>query len=209
MTEKERVSGIISVLDKRYGSGLIPTLDYSTPWQLLVATVLSAQCTDERVNKVTPDLFKAYPDLYSMAGADKEDVERLIKSAGFWRQKARNIIGSAIRIVDAYKGEVPDNMEDLLTLPGVGRKTASVILGHVYKVPSIVVDTHVKRVSFRLGLTGSKDPEKVESDLKERLPEDRWIDWNSWIIRFGREICRAAKPCCGTCPLSPYCPGKM
>ena len=209
MDESERVSEIIFVLDKRYSTDLIPTLDYKTPWQLLVATILSAQCTDERVNLVTPALFKAYPDVYSMASADIRKVEIMINSVGFWRQKAKNIVASAIRIVDTYKGEVPGSMEDLLTLPGVGRKTASVILGHIYKIPSIVVDTHVKRVSYRLGLTKSKDPEKVESDLKECLPKDRWIDWNSWIIRFGREICRSAKPDCGICPLSPFCPGKM
>ena len=164
---KERISHILSALDKEYGTDFICYLNYETPWQLLIAVILSAQCTDARVNIVTADLFKKYPTIKDFAAADLKELEQDIRSIGFYHMKAKNIIQCAKRLVEEYGGIVPEKMEDLLTLAGVGRKTANVIRGNIYHVPSIVVDTHVKRISRKLGLTKETEPEKIESGSDE------------------------------------------
>ena len=181
-------------------------INYETPWQLLIAVILSAQCTDARVNIVTADLFKKYPTIKDFAAADLKELEQDIRSIGFYHMKAKNIIQCAKRLVEEYGGIVPEKLEDLLTLAGVGRKTANVIRGNIYHVPSIVVDTHVKRISRKLGLTKETEPEKIESDLMKILPEDHWILWNIHIITLGRTICTARKPDCGNCFLKQWCP---
>ena len=203
---KERIVHILSALDKEYGTGFICYLNYETPWQLLIAVILSAQCTDVRVNIVTADLFKKYPTLKDFAAADLKELEQDIRSIGFYHMKAKNIIQCAKRLVEEYGGIVPEKLEDLLTLAGVGRKTANVIRGNIYHVPSIVVDTHVKRISRKLGLTKETEPEKIEADLMKVLPEDHWILWNIHIITLGRTICTARKPDCGNCFLKQWCP---
>lgn len=200
MTKKERIQGIIEALDQRYGRGQDATLDHSSPWELLVATMLSAQCTDARVNMVTPDLFRKYPSVNHMAEAVQSELEDTIRSIGFYRAKAKNLIGCAKMIRDRFGGEVPASLEELTSLPGVGRKTANVIRGHIFNDPSIVVDTHVKRISGLLGLTKSDKPEEVEKDLMRCLPREDWIDWNVWLITLGREICIARRPRCSECP---------
>ena len=203
---KERIVHILSALDKEYGTDFICYLNYETPWQLLIAVILSAQCTDARVNIVTADLFKKYPTIKDFAAADLKELEQDIRSIGFYHMKAKNIIQCAKRLVEEYGGIVPEKLEDLLTLAGVGRKTANVIRGNIYHVPSIVVDTHVKRISRKLGLTKETEPEKIESDLMKILPEDHWILWNIHIITLGRTICTARKPDCGNCFLKQWCP---
>ena len=164
------------------------------------------QCTDARVNIVTADLFKKYPTIKDFAAADLKELEQDIRSIGFYHMKAKNIIQCAKRLVEEYGGIVPEKLEDLLTLAGVGRKTANVIRGNIYHVPSIVVDTHVKRISRKLGLTKETEPEKIEADLMKVLPEDHWILWNIHIITLGRTICTARKPDCGNCFLKQWCP---
>lgn len=203
---KERISHILSALDQEYGTDLICYLNYETSWQLLIAVILSAQCTDARVNIVTADLFKKYPTLEAFAQADLKELEQDIHSIGFYHMKAKNIIQCSRRLVEEYNGVVPDKLEDLLTLAGVGRKTANVIRGNIYHVPSIVVDTHVKRISRKLGLTKETEPEKIEEDLMRVLPKDHWILWNIHIITLGRTICTARKPDCGNCFLKQWCP---
>lgn len=200
---------ILGILSDRYAelSGE-PTLDYGAPWELLVATMLSAQCTDARVNMVTPALFRKYPDVRAFAAADPAEVEKDIRSVGLSRTKSKNIVHAAQKILKDFGGEVPSSIEALTSLPGVGRKTANVVRGHIFHIPSVVVDTHVARVSMRLGLTDTKDPVKAERELMEALPEDFWIRWNLWIIRFGREVCTARSPHCGDCPLAAVCPSR-
>ena len=204
--EKRRVEQILARLDERYGTEKICYLNYNEPWQLLVAVILSAQCTDARVNIVTGPLFKRYPTSRDLAEADQKEVEEYIHSAGFYVTKARNIIACCRRLVDVYGGEVPKTLEELVTLAGVGRKTANVIRGNIYDDPSIVVDTHVKRISGKLGFTKEKDPEKIEYDLMKVLPKDHWILYNMHIITLGREICTARSPKCGQCFLKDLCP---
>jgi endonuclease-3 len=183
-------------------------LTHDNPFQLLVATILSAQCTDERVNAVTPDLFARYRSAADFAHAAQSDVEKLIHSAGFFRAKARNIIGTAQGVVAEYGGEVPKTLEELITLPGVGRKTANVVLGTAFgKAEGVVVDTHVGRLSRRMRLTGHDDPVKVERDLMALLPQTGWIEFSHRMIWHGRALCDARKPLCGECPLVPDCPG--
>ena len=203
---QEHVAAVLRLLDEEYGADDICYLSHENPWQLLIAVILSAQCTDARVNMVTPSLFREFPDLQAFADADVEKLEEAIHSIGFFHAKARNIIGCARRLVYEYGGEVPDTMEDLLTLPGVGRKTANVILGNIYRKPSIVVDTHVKRISKKLGFTEETEPEKVEYALMEVLPKDHWIRYNMQIITLGRTICTARKPDCANCFLNKECP---
>ena len=203
---KEHVSAVLALLDKEYGTDDICYLDHETAYQFRIAVILSAQCTDARVNMVTPSLFKQFDSLEAFAQADVEELEEAIRSIGFYHAKARNIIGCTKRLVEVYGGVVPDTMEELLTLPGVGRKTANVILGNVYRKPSVVVDTHVKRISKKLGFTENTDPEKVEYDLMEVLPEDHWILYNMQIITLGRTICFARKPECEKCFLKGECP---
>ena len=204
--EKRRVEQILARLDERYSTEKICYLNYNEPWQLLVAVILSAQCTDARVNIVTGPLFKRYPTPSDLAEADQKEVEEYIHSAGFYVTKARNIIACCRRLVDVYGGEVPKTLEELVTLAGVGRKTANVIRGNIYDDPSIVVDTHVKRISGKLGFTKEKDPEKIEYDLMKVLPKDHWILYNMHIITLGREICTARSPKCGQCFLKDLCP---
>lgn len=182
-------------------------LDHTNALELLVATILSAQCTDERVNKVTPALFARYPTAEALAAADLADLEEIIRSTGFYHNKAKNIHATSQRIVQAYDGRVPDRMEDLLTLPGVARKTANVVLGTAYGVADgIVVDTHVKRLSERLGLTQETNPEKIERDLMALTPREEWIDLAHLLIFHGRRVCNARKPDCPNCVLKHLCP---
>ncbi|MCF0228530.1 MAG: endonuclease III [Parasporobacterium sp.] len=206
MKQKDRIKCILDALDGYYGTDKKCWLEHGSAWQLLIATILSAQCTDARVNIVTRDLFVKYPDMQAFAGADLKELEQDIHSTGFYHNKAKNIIACAKTIMERHGGEVPSDIDELTKLPGVGRKTANVIRGNIYDIPSIVVDTHVGRISRKLGLTENEDPVKVEHDLEKALPEDHWILWNIQIIAHGRGICTARKPDCGNCFLSPYCP---
>jgi endonuclease III len=183
------------------------SLDFETTLQLMVATILSAQCTDERVNKVTPALFVAYPDVYAFAEADLADLESLIKSTGFYRNKAKNIRAACQRIVTEYNGEVPATMADLLTLAGVARKTANVVLAHGFGINAgVTVDTHVKRLTNRLGLTKHSDPIKIEQDLMKLLPQPDWENWSIRLVYHGRALCMARNPNCADCSLADLCP---
>ena len=202
---KKRAREVFDILNKTYPEACC-SLDYKKPHELMVATILAAQCTDERVNKITPDLFKKYPDVYAFASAVQEELEEDIKSSGFYRNKAKNIILSAKQIVSDFNGEVPGNMEDLLSLSGIGRKTANLLLGDVFGVPSVVVDTHVKRISKKLGLTKNTDPEKIEFDLRKILTEDMYTHFNHVIVFHGRAICKAPTPKCEICPVRHLCP---
>lgn len=203
--EKEKILNIISALNRVYGTEERCFLNHETPWQLLIATILSAQCTDDRVNQVTATLFTKYPKLEDFAYADLAEMERDIHSTGFYKNKAKNIIACAMRLITEYKGVVPRDLEDLVSLAGVGRKTANVIRGNIYNEPSIVVDTHVKRVSRRLGLTKEEDPVKIEFELMKKLPKEQWIPYNIQIITHGRSICYARSPKCEQCFLREYC----
>ena len=202
---KKRTREILSILDEQYGREYVCYLNHETPWQLLIATILSAQCTDARVNIVTQDLFQKYDTVEKFANADLKELEKDIKPTGFYHTKAKNIIACMKALVERFGGEVPRSLEDLTSLAGVGRKTANVIRGNIYHEPSVVVDTHVKRISRRLGLTENKDPEKIEQDLMKALPKDHWILYNIHIITFGRSICTARSPKCGECFLQKYC----
>ena len=204
----EKVQKILDRLDEEYGTDYKCYLNHENAWQLLIATMLSAQCTDARVNIVTEDLFKKYPSVDAFANADLKELERDIHSTGFYHNKAKNIIACANRIIDVYSGEVPFELDDLLTLAGVGRKTANVIRGNIYNIPSIVVDTHVKRISKKLGLTNETDPEKIEFELMKVLPKDHWILYNIHIITLGRTICTARNPKCEECFLKDCCEEK-
>jgi endonuclease-3 len=185
-------------------------LDYETPLQLLVATILSAQCTDERVNRVTPALFAAYPTVEALAGADREALEEAVRSTGFYRQKARYIQESAQKLIADYDGKIPENIDELLSLTGVARKTANVVLGEIYGIADgIVVDTHVRRLSQRLGLTAENSPEKIERDLMALLPRSQWIEISHLLIFHGRRICSARNPDCPHCPLLDLCPSAV
>ncbi|MCR5546059.1 MAG: endonuclease III [Lachnospiraceae bacterium] len=201
----KRTLEILKRLDDTYGTEMICYLNHETPWQLLIAVILSAQCTDARVNIVTKDLFQKYSTLNAFALASVEEMEEDIRSIGFYHNKAKNIIACARMLLEKHGGEVPDTLEELIELPGVGRKTANVILGNIYHKPSVVVDTHVKRISKRLGLTKEDDPQKVEFDLMKKLPKDHWILYNIQIITFGRDICYARNPKCDICPLQDLC----
>ena len=203
--EKERVAEVLKRLDMQYGTEYRCYLDHENPWQLLVATILSAQCTDARVNIVTKDLFVKYRSVASFASADLKELEQDIHATGFYHNKAKNIIACAKRVLSEFGGEVPKSLEDLTSLAGVGRKTANVIRGNIYNEPSIVVDTHVKRISNKLGFTKEQDPEKIEFDLMEVLPRDHWILYNIHIITLGRTICTARSPKCTECFLADVC----
>ena len=206
MRQKERIENILKLLDERYGTDIICYLDHENAWQLLIATILSAQCTDARVNVVTKDLFRKYPGVEYFARADLKELEQDIRSTGFYHNKAKNIIACCQDLVEKFGGEVPESIEDLTSLAGVGRKTANVIRGNIYNEPSIVVDTHVKRISNRLGLTKEEDQVKVEYDLMKVLPKDHWILYNLQIIALGREICKAPTAKCEACFLTEFCP---
>ncbi len=202
---KTRAARIAKALAKLYPEARI-SLDFKTPWQCLAATILSAQCTDERVNQVTPALFAKYPDAAAIAAADASDVERMIISTGFFRQKTKSLMAAAQDIVERFGNRLPDTMEDLVTLRGVGRKTANVVLGHVHGKPGLVVDTHVRRLSFRLGLTRSSEPEIIEQDLCAILPPTDWTSFSMRLILHGRQVCYARAPRCTQCALLPDCP---
>lgn len=206
MTKAERVKAVLALLDKEYGTDYICYLNHETPWQLLIAVILSAQCTDARVNIVTADLFQKYDTLEKFAGASQEELEQDIHSIGFYHMKAKNIISCTRDLVEKFGGQVPRTLEELTSLAGVGRKTANVIRGNIYNEPSIVVDTHVKRISKKLGFAKSDDPEKVEYELMKVLPKDHWILYNIQIITLGRSICVARNPKCAECFLKEVCP---
>jgi endonuclease-3 len=203
--KKVRARAIYRILTKTYPN-VRCELNYRTPFQLLVATVLSAQCTDKRVNQTTPALFKKYPNPKKMAQANLKDIERLVKSTGFYRAKARNIKGLSIKIITEYGGRVPSRLDDLITLPGVGRKTANVVLGHAFGIPGITVDTHFGRLSRRFGWSKSKDPVKVEFEVANLIPKKEWTNLSQRLIWHGRRVCHSRKPACGACPLAKYCP---
>lgn len=204
--EKQQVAEICRILNETYGTDYKCYLNHENAWQLLIATMLSAQCTDARVNIVTKDLFVKYPTLQAFADADIKELEKDIYSTGFYKNKAKNIIGCAKKLISEYGGEVPSDIESLTKLDGVGRKTANVVRGNIYHEPSIVVDTHVKRISRLLGLTDSDDPVKIEHELMEKLPKEQWILYNIQIITLGRTICIARRPKCAECALNHVCP---
>ncbi|GAB4374604.1 MAG: endonuclease III [Elainellaceae cyanobacterium] len=206
-TSKKQQALEILVRLKREYPDAICSLDYETPVQLLVATILSAQCTDERVNLVTPELFRRFPDAQALAGAELSEIEALVRSTGFYRNKAKNIQAACRMIVIDFNGEVPQRMEELLTLPGVARKTANVVLAHAYGINAgVTVDTHVKRLSQRLGLTEHTDPVRIERDLMKLLPQPDWENWSIRLIYHGRAVCNARKPACDRCMLADLCP---
>lgn len=206
---KKRSQEILILLKQMYPDATC-SLDYTTTVQLLVATILSAQCTDERVNKVTPALFARFPDAPSLAAANREELETLIRSTGFFRNKAKNIQGACQLIVSEFDGEVPQTMAELLKLPGVARKTANVVLAHGYGIiVGVTVDTHVKRISQRLGLTKQTDPVRIEQDLMRLLPQPDWENFSISIIYHGRAVCKARKPACEVCQLVHLCPSAL
>jgi len=202
---RRRARTVLRRLTRRYPD-IRTALAYTEPWQLLVATVLSAQTTDDTVNRVTPALFAAYPSPGDLAAADVEDVERLVYSTGYYRQKARSVVTLAAALTERFGGEVPADLDALVTLPGVGRKTASVVLAEAWGKPAIAVDTHVTRVANRLGLTTARDPRRIEADLKELLPRTAWAGVSMRLIQHGRDTCTARAPRCGSCPLADVCP---
>ena len=204
MTKKERALKAIEALKELYPEAIC-SLNASNPFELLVATRLSAQCTDARVNLVTPALFERYKTVEDYAAADVKDIEKYIHSCGFYKSKAESIVGMAQKIISDFGGEVPDNIEDLTTLPGVGRKTANLIVGDVYGKAAIVVDTHCIRITNRLGLVKEKDPKKIELALKKIIPADEGSDFCHRIVLFGRDVCSARKPKCDECSLFDFC----
>ena len=201
----KRTEEILRRLDEVYGRDIPCYLHYDTPWQLLFSTIMSAQCTDKKVNEVAEKLYKKYPTVQAFADADLSELEEDIHATGFYHNKAKNIKACARRLLDDYGGEVPRTIEELTSLPGVGRKTANVIRGNIYHDPSIVVDTHVGRISRRLGFTEEKDPAKVEQDLMKEIPREHWIAINIQFIALGRSICTARSPKCQECFLSDLC----
>lgn len=205
MAVTKRTREILRLLDEHYSTDYKCYLNHDNAWQLLIATMLSAQCTDARVNIVTRDLFVKYKTLQDFANANLKELEQDIHSTGFYHNKAKNIIACAKKLVEEYGGQVPSDIDALVELPGVGRKTANVIRGNIFNEPSIVVDTHVKRISNKLGLTKEDDPVKIEFDLMKKLPKDHWILWNIQIITHGRGLCTAKAPQCDKCFLNHLC----
>lgn len=203
--KRERTARIIEILKREYPDAKC-TLDFTTAHELLVAAILAAQCTDERVNEVTPELFRKYPSIEAFANADQAELEEMVKPTGFFRNKTKAIIESARQILADFGGRVPDTVDELVTLSGVGRKTANLLVGVVYGKPSVIVDTHVKRVSGRLGLTDQKDPDKIEIDLWELLQPEDSTHYNHLIVSHGRATCKAPTPLCERCPLLELCP---
>ncbi|MGN0585184.1 MAG: endonuclease III [Ruminococcus sp.] len=203
-TKEETALRACDILEEIYPESVC-ALKYEKPYELLIAVRLSAQCTDARVNIVTESLFKKYPTLESFAEAELSELEQDVKPCGFYRTKAESIIGMAKRLIEVYGGRIPDTMEELLTLPGVGRKTANLILGDVYGKPAIVTDTHFIRITGRLGLTQHKEPEKVERDLRPLIPPERSSDFCHRIVQFGRDTCTARKPKCAECRMQEIC----
>ena len=205
MHKKDRVLPIIACLEKAYPDALC-SLEYPKDYELLFSVRLAAQCTDARVNQITPALFSRFPTLASFAAADIKELEALIRSCGFYRSKARDIIAAAEMLIRDFGGRVPDTMDDLLKLPGVGRKTANLILGDIYNVPgAVVVDTHCIRLTNRMGLTDSKDPVKIETELREILPPEKSNDFCHRLVLHGRAVCTARRPRCQICSIAPFC----
>ncbi|MBS1910771.1 MAG: endonuclease III [Bacteroidetes bacterium] len=205
---RKRASEIVRILSETYPGAHI-ALNFGTPFQLLVATILAAQCTDVRVNMVTPELFRKYPTPQAFLDAQVEELEQAIFSTGFYRNKAKAIRAACAALIDRFGGEVPSTMDDLLSLPGVGRKTANVLLGHCFGTPGIVVDTHVKRISNLLGLVHNEDPVKIEFELMEVVPKESWVPFSHLLADHGRAICIARRPRCQVCPIAPLCPSAM
>ena len=204
-SKQERAEKIYDVFKDIYGRGEC-TLDYKDPLQLLIATQLAAQCTDARVNLVTPALYKKYPNVYAFANADELELQNDIKSTGFFRNKAKNIIGCCRMLIKDFGGEVPQSMEELLKLPGVGRKTANLVLGDAFGIPGVVVDTHATRLSNRMGFTVNKDPYKIELDLMKIIPKENWGSFCHMLVHHGRAYCDARRPNCAECPIAEFCP---
>lgn len=198
-------AAILRILKRTYPDAKCE-LDFKNPLELTVATILSAQCTDRRVNAVTPALFKKYPTAKDLAAADRGDIESMIASTGFFRNKANSIIGMAAKVCDEFGGEIPNNLEDLVKLPGVGRKTANVVLGNAFDVPGITVDTHFGRLARRFGWTSQNDPVKVEFEIMEIFKPKEWTDLSHMLIWHGRRYCHSRKPACGACPIAKLCP---
>ena len=204
MNPAAKIGPILKILDEVYPDAHC-TLDFTNPLELLVATVLSAQCTDVKVNQVTPKVFKKYPTAAAYAAAPLAELEEAFHPTGFFRQKAKSVQGICQALVEQFDGEVPASLEELVKLPGIGRKTANVILGNAFGIPGITVDTHLGRVSQRLGLTANKDPVKIEFDLMPLVPQEDWTKFSHQMIWHGRSLCTAKKPQCPVCPLRPYC----
>jgi len=201
-----RITAILDELDRLYPDAHCE-LHFRNPFELLISVILSAQCTDDRVNLITPTLFERFPDAKALAESDQEEVEKIIFSTGFYRNKAKNIRAAAKKLCEKFGGAVPQTMVELLTLPGVARKTANVVMGTAFGIPSgVVVDTHISRLSQRLGMTGEDEPEKIERDLQKLWPQERWIMSGHRLIWHGRRVCFARKPSCATCTLRPLCP---
>lgn len=207
MTKKERTIAAVELLKTQYPDAIC-SLEYDKPYELMIATRLSAQCTDARVNIVTRTLFKQFPTLQSFAEAELSELEAAVKPCGFYKTKAKSIKEAAQRLLEVYGGEIPQTMEELLTLPGIGRKTANLLLGDLYGKPAVVTDTHCIRIAGRLGLTKHTEPQKVEEDLRKLLPSKESSDFCHRIVLFGREFCKARKPVCASCPLREICPSK-
>ncbi len=206
-TRRKRVEKIADALNASRPSPKME-LDHRSPWELLIATILSAQCTDERVNKVTPALFRRYPVPEELAKARLADVEELIRSTGFFKSKAKNIVACSQALTERFSGKVPDSLDELVTLPGVGRKTANVVLGNAFEKPAVIVDTHVIRVANRLDLTKSDDPDRIESDLQQLLPPSQWTMVSQQLLLHGRYVCTARAPQCRDCPIYSLCSWK-
>lgn len=203
---KKRTAEILNRMETEYTKDLTCYLNYETPWQLLFSTMMSAQCTDKRVNEVAADLYKKYPTVEAFAGAELTELEKDIHSVGFYHNKAKNLIACAGKLLTDFDGEVPEDIDKLTTLPGVGRKTANVIRSNIFKTPSIVVDTHVLRISNKLGLVKTDDPVKAEFALMKEVDKDYWVYVNHWFIALGRTICKAPTPKCSECYLRDLCP---
>ncbi len=201
---EEQAALVVAILRDLYPQAIC-TLDYREPWELLVAAILSAQCTDARVNLITPGLFARFPDVTSMAGASQAEVEELIRTCGLFRNKAKAIIASSQVLVEKFAGQVPQNFPDLISLPGIGRKIANLLLGDAFGVPALVVDTHCARVSRLIGLTDSENPHQIEKDLTRILPPEEWIGYGHLMVEHGRTLCIARRPRCDICPVAPHC----
>ncbi|OPX41965.1 ultraviolet N-glycosylase/AP lyase [Ruminiclostridium hungatei] len=204
MNKKDKVIKILEIFDQLYPEAEC-SLEYWTPLQLLISTQLAAQCTDARVNIVSQELYKKYRGVEDFANADLAELEQDIKPTGFYRNKAKNIIACCRQLLEKHNGKIPDNMEDLLKLPGVGRKTANLVLFEIYGIQGVVVDTHAKRLTNHIGLTKNQDPEKIEYDLQKIVPKDRWADFCHKLVFHGRAVCNARKPDCENCKISSFC----
>lgn len=202
--KKENIENVINVLENTY-KGAKCGLNFKNPYELLIATMLSAQCTDERVNVVTEELFKKYNSAEAMVTLTQEEIGEKIKSCGLYKNKSKNILAASQDILNKFNGKVPNTMEDLVSLPGVGRKTANVVLSNAFGIPAIAVDTHVFRVSNRIGIAKGKNVDIVEKELMKNIPKEKWSDTHHYLIWHGRKICKARKPQCDECPVAPYC----